>query len=69
MYVDKDRDLESGGAVTPISSPIRLRLRDYRFFVNNTEDVVYNIKNANKNPDYGKNLKLEEVVDEEIIPF
>jgi hypothetical protein len=69
MYVDKDRDLESGGAVTPISSPIRLRLRDYRFFVNETEDVVYNIKNANKNPDYGKNLKLEEVVDEEIIPF
>lgn len=69
MYVDKDRDLESGGAVNPISSPIRLRLRDFKFYVNNSEDLVYNLKNENRNPDYGKNYQLEEKVEEEVLPF
>ena len=48
FFVEKDRLLDQGGSLTSIDSPIRLQLRDYRFYVDGHEDVIYNIKNEGK---------------------
>jgi hypothetical protein len=48
FFVEKDRLLEQGGSLTTIDSPIRLELRDYRFFVGGFQDVIYDIKNEGK---------------------
>ena len=48
FFVEKDRLLDQGGSLTSIDSPIRLQLRDYRFYVDGHEDVIYNIQNEGK---------------------
>ena len=48
FFVEKDRLLEQGGSLTAIDSPIRLELRDYAFFVDGFQDVIYDIKNEGK---------------------
>ena len=58
LYVDKDRQLELGGMISPQDEPIKLLLRDKKFFVDCKEDIIYNIKNKNKNDDHGKNISI-----------
>ena len=48
FFIEKDRLLDQGGSLTSIDSPIKLQLRDYRFYVDGHEDVIYNIKNEGK---------------------
>jgi len=67
MLVAKDRNLESGGSLNSRNNPIRLQLRDWRFYIDGYEDVVYNIKNAGKVKDPIENVV--EIKYDEDIPF
>ena len=67
FFVEKDRLLEQGGSLTSINSPIKLELRDYKFYVNGCQDVIYDIKNEGKS-----DIKKEDNVTMEFdknIPF
>lgn len=67
MYVEKERHLESGGSLTSRENPIQIQFRDSRFYVNGYEDVVYNIKNKHK--EKFRDLKTNEVIEFEDVPF
>ena len=75
LYLDKDRDLSSGGSLSSFNEPMKLRYLNNKFWVDNKEDLIYKLKNKDKVIDEGKNypLNLDESKDysvsEESFPF
>jgi len=58
LYLDKDRDLSSGGMLNSSNDPMKLRYINNRFYVNESEDLINKIKNKDKNFNEGKNYSL-----------
>ena len=68
LYLDKDRDLSSGGMLSSFNDPMKLQLRKNRFYVNGSEDLIYKLKNKDKHPEEGTNYSIE-VTEDEVLPF
>ena len=58
LYLDKDRDLSSGGMLNSSNDPMKLRYINNKFYVNESEDLINKIKNKDKNINEGKNYSL-----------
>ena len=59
LYIDKDRNLHMGGRISPIADPIKLQLRNNRFYVHGSEDVIYKIKNAGRSNPEENNITIK----------
>ena len=59
LYIDKDRNLHMGGRISPIADPIKLQLRNNRFYVHGSEDVIYKIKNEGKSNPEENNITIK----------
>ena len=58
LYLDKDRDLSSGGKLSSFNEPMKLRYMNNKFLVDSKEDLIYKLKNKDKNINEGKNYSL-----------
>lgn len=67
LYIEKDRNLSMGGMISPINEPLKLHLRNNRFYANGNEDIIYNIKNGHK-PKRPEDNYVEMKFDEDV-PF